>query len=51
MRPSLGKQNMQAKEIDFDTELKQEEKKTFKPYPEKRDSVEQGREKSKKSSN
>ena len=38
---------MQAKEVDFDTELK----KTFKPYPEKRDSVEQGREKSKKSSN
>ena len=50
MRPSLaGKQNIQAKEVDFDTQLKQGEK-TFKPCPKKHDSVKQAREKRKKSS-
>ena len=47
MRPSLVKQNVQAKEVDFDTQLKQEETKTSKPYPKKRDSVEEAREKRK----
>ena len=50
MRPSLVKQNVQAKEVDFDTQLKQEETKTSRPYPKKRDSVEEAREKRKKSS-
>ena len=49
MRQSLVKQNIQAKEVD--TQLKQEETKTSKPYPKKRDSVEEARKKRTKSSN